>query len=218
MFGPTSTGVHRQRARASLRATVTTTTSCSPRRCCARSSLSRLTRGRLGRLLKALSDSPLALDTQGTTTNVTRVLVFCISAFLAGIFGALYAGFVGSINGSSFPSFTSLTILALVVLVIGGAPWYAVMAAAALELVPAYVTSADINTYLQILFGFAVIGGGAPSATPRISAHPDPAVLRSTRWTEARPGRPPHGRRDRSDGRRSAVRSCHAWAACRRAV
>ena len=79
-------------------------------------------RGRLGRLLKALSDSPLTLDTQGTTTNVTRVLVFCISAFLAGIFGALYQGFVGSINGSSFPSFTSLTILALVVLVIGGAP------------------------------------------------------------------------------------------------
>ncbi len=125
-----------------------------------------LTRGRLGRLLKALSDSPVALDTQGTTTNALRVLVFCISAFLAGIFGALYAGFVGSINGSSFPSFTSLTILALVVLVIGGAPWYAVMAAAALELIPAYVTSADINTYLQILFGFAVIGVGLQARHP----------------------------------------------------
>ncbi len=125
-----------------------------------------LTRGRLGRLLRALSDSPLALDTQGTTINLTRVIVFCISAFLAGVFGALYAGFVGSINGTSFPAFNSLTILALVVLVLGGAPWYAITAAAAFQLIPAYVTSDDINTYLQILFGFAVIGVGLQARHP----------------------------------------------------
>ncbi len=125
-----------------------------------------LTRGRLGRLLRALSDSPMALDTQGATTNVTRVLVFCVSAFFAGIFGALYAGFVGSINGTSFPAFNSLTILALVVLVLGGAPWYAIMAAALFQLVPAYVTVDDINIYLQILFGFAVIGVGLQARRP----------------------------------------------------
>ena len=84
-----------------------------------------IVRGRLGRLLLGLRDSPLALDTEGATTNVTRVLVFCISAFLAGIFGALYAGFVGAVNGGTFPSFTSLTIIAVVVLAVGGAPWYA---------------------------------------------------------------------------------------------
>jgi ABC-type branched-subunit amino acid transport system ATPase component/branched-subunit amino acid ABC-type transport system permease component len=125
-----------------------------------------VTRSRLGRLLRALSDSPLALDTQGATTNVTRVLVFCISAFLAGIFGALYAGFLGSTSGLSFPSFSSLTILALVVLVVGGAPWYALFAAAALQLIPSYVNLDNIGAYLQVLFGFAVIGVGLQARHP----------------------------------------------------
>ena len=43
-----------------------------------------LDRSRLGRLLRGMSDSPLALVTNGVTVNVTRVLVFCLSAFLAG--------------------------------------------------------------------------------------------------------------------------------------
>ena len=55
-----------------------------------------IVRGRLGRLLLGLRDSPVALDTEGATTNTTRVLVFCISSMIAGIFGALYAGFLGS--------------------------------------------------------------------------------------------------------------------------
>src|SRR3954449_7891375 len=165
MFGPTSAGVHATRPsigqtdRGYYYVVLAAAVLCSI-------FVVALTRGRLGRLLRALSDSPLALDTQGTTINLTRVIVFCISAFLAGIFGALYAGFVGSINGTSFPAFNSLTILALVVLVLGGAPWYAITAAAAFQLIPAYVTADDINTYLQILFGFAVIGVGLQARHP----------------------------------------------------
>ena len=143
MFGPTSAGVHATRpsigqsdrgyyyvvlAAAVVCAIVVVVLTARPARPVAR----------------ALSDSPLALGTQGTTINLTRVIVFCISAFLAGIFGALYAGFVGSINGTSFPAFNSLTILALVLLVVGGAPWYAITAAA-LELIPAYVDVGNIN-------------------------------------------------------------------------
>ncbi|MDQ1430461.1 MAG: hypothetical protein QOF40_1063, partial [Actinomycetota bacterium] len=45
-------------------------------------------------------------------------------------------------------------------------PWYAITAAAAFQLIPAYVTSDDINTYLQILFGFAVIGVGLQARHP----------------------------------------------------
>src|SRR5277367_3772126 len=48
-------------------------------------------RSRLGRLLGALADSPLALETQGATTNVIKVLVFCISAAFASLAGALIA-------------------------------------------------------------------------------------------------------------------------------
>jgi ABC-type branched-subunit amino acid transport system ATPase component/branched-subunit amino acid ABC-type transport system permease component len=165
MFGPTSAGVHATRPsigqtdRGYYYVVLGAAVICAI-------VVVALTRGRLGRLLRGLSDSPLALDTQGTTINLTRVIVFCISAFLAGIFGALYAGFVGSINGTSFPAFNSLTILALVLLVVGGAPWYAITAAAALQLIPAYVDAPNISIYLQMLFGFAVIGVGLQARHP----------------------------------------------------
>jgi ABC-type branched-subunit amino acid transport system ATPase component/branched-subunit amino acid ABC-type transport system permease component len=123
-------------------------------------------RGRLGRLLLGLRDSPLALDTEGATTNVTRVLVFCISAFLAGIFGALYAGFVGSVTGATFPSFNSLTILAVVVLAVGGAPWYAVSAAAFFSVIPSYIDIENIQSYIQIFFGLAVVFVGLRATHP----------------------------------------------------
>ena len=49
-------------------------------------------RSRMGRLLGALADSPLALETQGATTNVIKVLVFCLSAGFASLAGALDRG------------------------------------------------------------------------------------------------------------------------------
>jgi ABC-type branched-subunit amino acid transport system ATPase component/ABC-type branched-subunit amino acid transport system permease subunit len=130
-----------------------------------------IVRGRLGRLLRALADSPLALDTQGATTNVTRALVFGISAFFAGIFGALMAGFFGSISGTSFPSFQSLTIIAVVVLAVGGAPWYAVMAAIFFQVLPSYFADwfgiSDIASYVQIAFGLgAVVFVGSVAKRP----------------------------------------------------
>jgi ABC-type branched-subunit amino acid transport system ATPase component/branched-subunit amino acid ABC-type transport system permease component len=125
-----------------------------------------IVRGRLGRLLLGLRDSPLALDTEGATTNVTRVLVFCISSFLAGLFGALYAGYVGSVNAASFPSFNSLTILAVVTLAIGGAPWYAVSAAAFFSVIPSYIDVENITAYIQIFFGLAVVFVGLRATKP----------------------------------------------------
>jgi ABC-type branched-subunit amino acid transport system ATPase component len=123
-------------------------------------------RGRLGRLLLGLRDSPLALDTEGATTNVTRVLVFCISSFLAGVFGALYAGFLGTVNGSTFPAFNSLTIIAVVVLSFGGAPWYAVAAAASFVVIPSYLDIENIQAYIQIFFGLAVVLVGLRATRP----------------------------------------------------
>jgi ABC-type branched-subunit amino acid transport system ATPase component/ABC-type branched-subunit amino acid transport system permease subunit len=125
-----------------------------------------IVRGRLGRLLLGLRDSPLALDTEGATTNVTRVLVFCVSSFLAGIFGALYAGFLGSVNGATFPAFNSLTIIAVVVLAVGGAPWYAVSAAAFFSVIPSYIDIENIQAYIQIFFGLAVVFVGLRATHP----------------------------------------------------
>jgi len=104
-----------------------------------------LTRGRLGRLLRGLADSPMALATHGASVNITRVLVFCISAFLAALYGGLFGGAVTSVTAASFTSFSSLTLLAVLTLAIGGAPWYAFFAAAALVIPGAYISSVNLT-------------------------------------------------------------------------
>jgi ABC-type branched-subunit amino acid transport system ATPase component/branched-subunit amino acid ABC-type transport system permease component len=113
--------------------------------------------GRLGRILGAMSESPLALETQGLPTNVTKLLIFCISAFMAGIAGALTASLFGFAVGSDFSSFGSLTLIVLVVIVPLGDPWYALVAAASLQILPAYITFSNFPSYLALLFGWSAV-------------------------------------------------------------
>jgi ABC-type branched-subunit amino acid transport system ATPase component/ABC-type branched-subunit amino acid transport system permease subunit len=110
-------------------------------------------RGRMGRLLKGLSDSPVALETHGATVNVMKVLVFCISAGLAAIAGALLASLFSYGLGTNYSSFASLTMVAILTITVIGDPWYAILAALAYGIVPGYITVANINTYLTIVFG-----------------------------------------------------------------
>jgi ABC-type branched-subunit amino acid transport system ATPase component/branched-subunit amino acid ABC-type transport system permease component len=116
-----------------------------------------LVRSRLGRLLGAMSDSSRALSTAGVSVNVTRTMVFCISAFLAAIAGALYGVAVVAPTGQSFDPLLSATYLTLLVITVGVEPWYALSAAAALTIGTAYVHLSGINNYLQILFGLSAI-------------------------------------------------------------
>ncbi|MCM3884757.1 ABC transporter permease, partial [Frankia sp. R82] len=119
-----------------------------------------ISRGRLGRLLGAMADSPLALETQGTTSTVLKVLVFCVAAAMASLAGALTGMLYQYSVGSYFRSFDSLTLVALVVIVTVGEPWYAVLAAIGFNVIPGYITSANTSTYLALLFGI----GAAVSA------------------------------------------------------
>jgi ABC-type branched-subunit amino acid transport system ATPase component/branched-subunit amino acid ABC-type transport system permease component len=116
-----------------------------------------ITESRLGRLLRAMGDSPLALESYGLSVNVTRVLVFCVSAYIAAISGALTAGLYHYALPSDFPSFNSLTLFALVIIVVVGDPWYAVIAAASITLIPVYLTSNNITNYLNAIFGIGAV-------------------------------------------------------------
>ena len=71
-------------------------------------------RTRLGRLLRGLSGSPVALDAHGASTNQTRVTVFCYSAFLAAIGGAVIAGVPQSASGATGGQFDFVQSLVLV--------------------------------------------------------------------------------------------------------
>ncbi len=113
--------------------------------------------GRMGRILRAMSDSPLALETHGATVNVARVIVFCISSFLASIAGALTASLFHFAVGSEFASFNSLTLVCLVVIITIGDPWYAIISAFSLEVLPSLINFSNIQVYLGILFGVSAM-------------------------------------------------------------
>lgn len=114
-------------------------------------------RMRLGRLLRALSESPTVLIASGAGANVTRVLVFCLSAFLAGLSGALLAPVSGYVNGVSFPFFNSLLVLAVLAISGPGLIRSAFVAAAALTVVPAYIDNPTFIDLLPVLFGASAI-------------------------------------------------------------
>lgn len=115
-----------------------------------------ITRTRLGRLLRGLAESPTALTTNGLGVSTTRVVVFAVSAFLAGIAGALFASGSGTVSGQSFGSFSSL--LYLVILAVAGRALIpsAIAAAVALAIAPAYLPDAFLQ-HQALIFGIATV-------------------------------------------------------------
>ncbi len=176
-----------------------------------------INRARLGRLLEALADSPLALETHGTTSSVLKVIVFCIVSAIAAMAGALEAMLFHFGIGTYFPSFSSLTLVALVVIVTVGDPWYAVIAAIGYSVIPAYITSPTTTSVLNLLFGLGAataalavgkgrtpepvrrvldrLGGRKPApdtapARDRTRAAAPPAVAQQARGNRDAPARP----------------------------
>jgi branched-chain amino acid transport system permease protein len=68
-------------------------------------------RGRWGRQLTALNDSPAACATLGVNTRNTKIVVFAASAGLAGLSGALYGGQQGLVGPLDFTVLGSLALL-----------------------------------------------------------------------------------------------------------
>lgn len=75
-------------------------------------------RGRYGRRLTALNDSPAACATLGVDLNRTKLAVFAASAALAGLSGALFGSLRGSVGPADFTALGSA--LLLLTLRIGG--------------------------------------------------------------------------------------------------
>ncbi|HZQ79904.1 MAG TPA: ABC transporter permease [Acidimicrobiia bacterium] len=125
-----------------------------------------ITRSRLGRLLRAMADSPLSLTTNGLGVNITKVLVFCVSAFLAGIAGSLYVVNVQAVSrGAGFSPFDSLTWLGLLVMVAGaGLVPSALLAGLLLVVVPGYLTGLTVE-WQTLIFGAGALAAVLLSET-----------------------------------------------------
>jgi branched-subunit amino acid ABC-type transport system permease component len=136
--------------------------------CCALVVLIR--RSRMGRLLRAFADSPTAVDAHGTNTNELKVLVFSVSAFMAGIAGGLIGPITGTaaaasgidVGGFDF----SVSLLLITVLFVAGRQpiLSAVLGAVLLVIVPSYATGDTAVKWNPVLFGslasVAAIAGG----------------------------------------------------------
>ena len=122
-------------------------------------------RARLGRLLRALGDSPVALEAQGTTINVTKVAVFSLSAFLAGIGGALLVSQLTFLESGPFTSMGSLTIVAILLTLRVADPFSSLVAAAAYVVVPSFISDRAAVWWLDILFGGGAVVAALASGT-----------------------------------------------------
>jgi branched-chain amino acid transport system permease protein len=118
-------------------------------------------RGQFGRRLAAMRDSQVACATIGMNLAWTKLMVFMLSAAMAGIGGALYGGLTGSAGPIDFQMFQSLPILLLAVLggittasgaLIGG------LAFSFLQVLEAHFPSVNGIAYLLIGFGAISIG------------------------------------------------------------
>jgi ABC-type branched-subunit amino acid transport system permease subunit len=124
-----------------------------------------LRRSRLGRLLRGLAEGPIALNAHGTNTNITRLLVFCASAFFAGIAGAVIAPISGSVAPPTYDFSISLLLVA-VLFIAGRQPVLGAFAAAAMYIViPGYVPQGWLK-WTPVIFGggalIAAMFGGLP--------------------------------------------------------
>jgi ABC-type branched-subunit amino acid transport system ATPase component/branched-subunit amino acid ABC-type transport system permease component len=148
-----------------------------------------LTETRLGKLLRAMGDSPVALDTYGVNVNVIRVLVFCISAFIAAVAGALTASVNTYAIGSEFPSFSSLVLVTIVIAVVLGDPWYAFVAAAGLTIIPVYLTGGNVT---EIILAVSAVGAVlVPVFRDRMQVAPPRAIQEFADWISTHPPRRP---------------------------
>src|SRR5581483_2711851 len=106
------------------------------------------------------------LHTHGANTNLTRLWVFCISAFFAGVGGAALAPVTGAVNAYPFDFTISLTLVA-VLFIAGRQPIAGAFLAAALYQVgPGYLTSSTALGWIPVLFGagalITAMAGGLP--------------------------------------------------------
>lgn len=117
---------------------------------------------RLGGLLRAMSDSPTALAAHGANTTLIKVVVFCISAFLAALGGVVISGVPQNASGALTGPF-SVTVSLVLVAVLGFAgrrpiasPLLAAILFQLLKIYPPFDSEMFIK-YQGVIFGALAI-------------------------------------------------------------
>ena len=115
-----------------------------------------LTRGQLGRSIKAVRDGEIPASTLGVNLAATKTRVFALSAGYAGVAGALYVFAIGFVAPEAFTLTISFAFLAAIV--VGGLATIsgALLGALFIEFVPVYAS--DVNDALTgVIYGGVLI-------------------------------------------------------------
>jgi len=111
-----------------------------------------LMKSRHGRAILSIRDNEIAAESCGVNTIYYKVSAFAISAFLAGIAGALYAGNFAVLIPSEFNFMMSINILMMVVLGGLGSMFGSIIAAAVLTYLPFLLRNAgSLSRELQFM-------------------------------------------------------------------
>lgn len=110
---------------------------------------------RHGRAIKSISNDELAATEMGVNVYKYKVIVFSISAGIAGIAGAFYASYIGFIDPSSFGFDQSLLILSMAILGGLGSLPGSIVGAFVLTILPELLRS--LAAYRQIIYGLILV-------------------------------------------------------------
>ena len=112
-------------------------------------------KSRHGRATLAIRDNEIAAESCGINTTFYKTLGFTMSAFFAGIAGALYAGYIGVLNPSAFGFMKSIEILVTVVLGGMGSMAGSIISATVLTSVPEMLRA--FSQYRMIVYSLLLV-------------------------------------------------------------
>lgn len=112
-------------------------------------------KSRHGRAILAIRENEIAAEASGVNTTYYKVMAFAVSAFFAGVAGALYAGFTGILTPNNFTFMASINILVMVVLGGLGSMAGSVIAASLLTALPLALQS--FSKYRMVVYALLLI-------------------------------------------------------------
>lgn len=112
-------------------------------------------KSRHGRATLAIRDNEIAAESCGINTTYYKTLGFVMSAFFAGVAGALFAGYIGVLSPNAFGFMRSIEILVMVVLGGMGSMIGSVISASVLTAVPEMLRA--FSQYRMIAYSLLLI-------------------------------------------------------------
>jgi len=108
-----------------------------------------------GRAMLAIREDEIAAEALGVPTTQYKVTAFVVSAFFAGVAGALYAHYDSYLNPSSFTFLRSIEVIAMIVLGGMGSVSGAILAAIVLTVLPEALRG--VKEYRMVIYAVLLI-------------------------------------------------------------